>query len=65
MTDEEFRELIVKIVELYQLSADTAAQLLRRILTVLTEERNGTEEKERDYREENNDGVDPACPAGG
>ena len=65
MTEEEFRELIRRIVEMYQISAETASELLRKILTVLSEERQGTAEKERDFRAENNGGMDPACPAGG
>lgn len=34
--DEEFKKLIQRIVELYQISSDTAAALLQKILVILT-----------------------------
>lgn len=35
--EDQFRELFQRIVELYQLSPETAAELLQRILKILSE----------------------------
>ena len=58
MTEEAFRELFGKLLEHYQLPPETAAELLKRILTALAE--NGT--KEGDYDEELHGGAGPAGP---
>lgn len=43
--EEQFRELFQKVVELYQLSPEVAAELLQRILAILVE---GEDEKPPD-----------------
>ena len=35
--EEEFKQLFQRIVEMYQISADTAAELLQRILRILAD----------------------------
>lgn len=48
--EEEFKKLFQKIVELYQISSDTAAELLQRILAILSEscEENETTEERKE-----------------